>query len=399
MTSASKKKFAPLALLAALSVPGLPASAGQAEPYLTEYLAYDAALQAGNNEAAAAHGLAAWEAADEALGDHRLTGILAYNYGRLIVLDATQEAAVPLRRASALQQAGLVELPPDALRLYLAYAEFAMSGFEEKSGDQLREALDAVGLSDESLIQHVATMWINLVSADFMRKEYRKAERDAARAEAAIMEADPDARRDLARVILLGTVASLGRAPWSIRDIEDANEQFDRARRLFPPQRDLASFDPLLAQAMAWRRASWRELQKAIGWATPNLDYDDSPPTPPVFQYQADGSLKCDDFEWQEKPLPRYPAGAWHGFHLGVVVVGYRLGEDLRVRDAQILAEVPPREEFGEVSLPALSGWRAQALPTGGAECSYVEFIDFAIEWRLSSRGRTQTPSITSSTP
>lgn len=398
MTSALVRILTASALLAALFVPGTPASAGETEPYLTEYLAYDAALQAGDNQAAADHGLAAWKAAEQVLGDHRLTGILAYNYGRLIVLDATEKAAAPLRRASALQQSGLVELPADALRLYLAYAEFALSGFEEESGDELREALNAVGLRDGSLIQHVAPMWLKLLSEDFALREYRKAERDAAQAEAAILKADPDAWRELAQVILLGTVASLGRAPWS-HDLEAANQQFDRARRLFPPQKDLESFDPLLAQAMAWRRASWRELQKELGWATPNLDYDDSPPTPPVFKYQADGSLECDDFEWREKPLPDYPAGAWHGFQLGVVVVGYRLGEDLRVRDARILAEVPPREQFGEISLPTLSGWRAQALPTGGSECSYVEFIDFAIEWRLSSGGRIQTPSITSSKP
>jgi hypothetical protein len=376
MASASISRIAFFGLAASLSMVAARASAADAEPYRAEYRAYDAAMEAGDEETAARHGLAAWKAAEQALGDHRLTGILAYNYGRLIILTATEQALAPLRRASALQRAGVVELAPDTLRLYLSYAEFVASGFGEEPADDLREALNTVGLQDESLIHHVAPMWLKLTVEEFSAEEYRNAEVSAAKAEAAILKADPNASRELAKVILLGAVASLGQTRPDRYTFQAAKEQFDRARRLFPPQKDLESFDPLLAQVMAWHRASRRALRKEMGWAPP-----DSGPAPPLFQYQADGSLECDDFEWEEQPSPHYPPGAVLHRYYGVVVVGYRLGEDLRVHDARVLAEIPAGEQFGEFSLAALSEWRAKSLPSGGSECSYVKFWNFGVEY------------------
>jgi hypothetical protein len=397
MTSASIRIITVPALTAALSVLAAYASATNTKAYLVEYQAYTAALASGDNETAEIHGLAAWKAAEESLGDHRLTGILAFNYGRLIIFKATEKAAVPLRRASELQQTGLVELPQGALRLYLSYAEFAASGFDEGPAEELRETLDAVGLREGSLIRDIAPMWLQLTVRDLDARDYRKAERSAAKAEAAITKADPNASRELAEVILLGAVASLGRAPWKIDNLEAAIEQFDRARRLFPPQKDLDSFDPLLAQVMAWQRASRRTLREEMGWAPPYSEEDDLPPAPPIFQYQADDSLECGDLEWEEQASPRYPAGAWHHRYRGIVVLGYRLGDDLRVHGGRVLAEIPPREQFGTASLAALSGWRVKSLPTGGSGCSYVRLFNFDFEYRVWHR--TPWPSITSSTP
>jgi hypothetical protein len=119
MASASIKKIALYGLAAILSVLAARASAADTEPYFVEYRAYKAAMASGALETATAHGLAAWKSAEEALGDHRLTAILAYNYGQLVVFKAPEQAAAPLRRASELSRAGLAELPQDALRLYL----------------------------------------------------------------------------------------------------------------------------------------------------------------------------------------------------------------------------------------------------------------------------------------
>lgn len=385
MIAALSRIISILALAAAALPLAASARAAEPEPYLVEYRAYNAALQAGDATEAATHGLAAWQAAEQALGDHRLTGILAYNYGRLLIFSATEEAAAPLRRASELQQSGVAELPQDALRLYRRYAEFAVSGFEEGPADELREALDAVGLQDEELVHEVAPMWVKLTTEYFANEEYRKAMESASRAEAAVRKAKPDASRELAQVIMLGAVARIGRKPRTIDRLEDATVELDRARRLFPPQDDIDTFDPLLAQVRAWQVASehaLKALYKAKGRRAPDSDDDESAPYPPLFAYAADESLECGELEWEERTAPDYPFHALNEGYLGAVLLGYRLGEDLKVHDARVLAEVPVGERFGKVSLDALSDWRVKSLPDGGPECyqNFVTSIGFVIE-------------------
>lgn len=66
---------------------------------------------------------------------------------------------------------------------------------------------------------------------------------------------------------------------------------------------------------------------------------------------------------------------------IGAVYVGYAVGEDLRVRDARVLAEVP-ESRFGEASLEAMTEWRAGALPPGDPACrrNLVTRFTFAID-------------------
>jgi hypothetical protein len=53
---------------------------------------------------------------------------------------------------------------------------------------------------------------------------------------------------------------------------------------------------------------------------------------------------------------------------IGAVFLGYRLGEDLKVTDARVLAEVPVAK-FGDAAVKAVSEWRAKALPGGDPVC------------------------------
>lgn len=383
VTSASIRIIAVSVLLAALPVLAASASAADDEPYLVEYRAYNAALESGDREAAATHGLAAWQAAEESLGNHRLTGILAYNYGRLMTFSASDEAAASLRRARELADLGVADLPEPALQLYLGYAEFATSRFKRKPANRLREALDAVGMADETLIRDVAPMWLKLALHDVDTRQYRKAIESAANAETAIRKAYPDASRGLVEAILFGAIARIAPSPRTIENLEAATDQFDRARRLFPPQEDLDTFDPLLAQVLAWHHVTWEALQALYvkkGREQADSEDDESSPAPPLFQRNE--SLECGDFEWEERQPPRYPAGALHDGYFGAVMLGYRLGDDLKPHDARILAEVPSGERFGKVSLAALSEWRLKAVPTGAPACyrNLVTFIKFIIE-------------------
>jgi len=59
------------------------ASAKLPDEIMEPYRAYRAALKSKDNKAAKANALKAWEAAEDALGDHKTTGDLAFNYGSI----------------------------------------------------------------------------------------------------------------------------------------------------------------------------------------------------------------------------------------------------------------------------------------------------------------------------
>lgn len=246
-------------------------------------------------------------------------------------------------------------------------------------------ALNAVDLENEELLGEIAPMWLKLASEDIANHEYRKAVRSAAKAEAAIRTANPDFSRGLAEAILLGGIARLGITPRTIEELGAATEQFDRAGRLFPPQEDIDSFDPLFAQVLAWHHAAWLtllDLYEAKGREPPESDDDESDTPVRIFQYQADESVECVELQWERREAPNYPGGALRDGYIGAVMIGYRLGEDLGVHDARILAEVPSGERFGQVSLDAVSDWRLKSLPQGDPRCrqNIVTFIRFVID-------------------
>jgi TonB family protein len=224
-------------------------------------------------------------------------------------------------------------------------------------------------------------MWLNLATYDVKEEQYREARESAARAESVVRLVAPDSTYALAEAILLGAVARLAPYPRTAEDIRAARDGFDRAIRLFPPQKDLDSFDPLLAKLLAWDMAAG-SLGETLGIEG---DRDDestaSPPRPPLFEYQQDASVECADVEWVERHAPAYPTRALREGMNGAVFLGYRLDEDLKVKDARVLAEVPVAK-FGEMAVRALAEWQAKAMPSGDPVCyrNLTTSILFVIE-------------------
>lgn len=125
---------------------GLPSAAvGDDQLYVVEYQASRAALNSGDEAAVADHALRAWQSTEQLLGDDRLTAILAYNYGHLVLLSDPQSAHEAMSRAVALQQAGLGDLDDSELNLYAAYAAFRALEFDGDRAGRLRNALVAGG--------------------------------------------------------------------------------------------------------------------------------------------------------------------------------------------------------------------------------------------------------------
>ena len=383
MSSAIDKAGVGLALLLlALLTAGEPARAAD-EQYLVEYRAYNSALEAGDSEAAARHARAAWEAAEAALGDHRLTAILAFNYGRLIVFGDAEQALAPLHRARALHEAGVAELPAGTVQVYPDYAGFASSEYKRRNADELRESLEEIGTDAAGTNPDLAVMWLQLATGDVAAGRYRKGVASAGAAEAAVMNAAPGNSRSLATAIMLGAVARLVPFPRDVEDVQAAHNELSRARRLFPPQKDIDSFDPLLAQVLAWNQASGAAL-RSLGFEDyPDHDEDGSgsepPPLPPLFEREE--TVECGEVEWLEREAPRYPRGALRRGTIGAVFMGYHLEDDLTIRDVRILAEVP-KKEFSEYAIAAVNEWRVEKLPAGGPECyrNLTVSIQFAID-------------------
>lgn len=347
------------------------AGAQEVEHYLVEYRAYDAALRSGDGASAIRHARAAWDAAEQALGDHRLTAILAYNYGRLLLFTDAAKANAALQRSRELLAAGIADLTPEHVNAYADYAQFVADGTKRRHADRLRETLTAIGLDDPGIMSDLAPMWLRLASHDALEERYRKARDSAAMAEVAIRQAAPDATQALAEAIVLRGIARLVPYPREVEDLQAAHNEFVRALALFEPQQDLDSFDPLFAQILAWDHATGSALQ-AMG----RDDYPDHEEDPAkedaedrhIFAHWADPSITCGDIEWTARDAPRYPMSALRRGYIGAVLIGFRLGEDLRVHDARVLAEVP-QEEFGEEALRSMEDWRASALPAGDPAC------------------------------
>ena len=340
------------------------------QQYLVEYRAFREALAAGNGDAAASHARSAWQAAETELGSHHTTGILAYNYGRLVVFYDAGHSLAPLRRVSELQASGTVDLSTTEFQMYMDYAEFATNGFRQPQAKKLRKSLETFEEGRAESSPDAASIWLRLAASDLAAERFRSALKTATRAEATIASVLPDQPRELAEAILIAGIARLVPYPRTVDDVQTAHNDFGRARRLFSPQQDIDTFDPLLAQILAWNGAASAALHSLGKKEYPDhADTDSrSDPGPKMFEYQLDESIDCAKVAWLEKPAPRFPISALRRGSIGAVFVGYRLGEDLAVHDARILAEVPAAE-FGETALRTMAQWRAEALPAGGPAC------------------------------
>lgn len=341
-------------------------AAAQDEKYLTEYRAFRVALDAGDRARATTHAESAWQAAEAALGDDPQTATLAYNYARLVLFDDTDRARDALRRVNNLQEAGFGRLHAEELQIYSAYAEFVVSGYGRRAADRLWEQLTAWDMS-RNLGSDLIVMWLNLGRTYLAERQYGRAQEVAERTETAILETMPDNVHFRAQAVLINGVSFLLTRRRTVARIQAAHNEFSRARRFFPPQTDLDSFDPLLARIIAWDGAAKAALRSMGRDDYPDHDEpDNQEPRHPLFAHEE--LTDCAEIEWVKRSAPRFPSTELRRGRIGAVYVGYAVGEDLRVRDARVLAEIP-EARFGEAALDAMTEWRAAALPPGDPAC------------------------------
>ena len=355
-----------LTVMLLFAVSAQASAAAQGDPaYLAEYKAYSAAIDAGDREAAVRHSYAAWQDAEEALGDHELTGILAFNYGQLVIFTDAKNARSALKRAKKLAEAGAVDLPSADLELFHAYVEFAANKQRNFQAGNLHSAL--LDIEETGIVNaDIAVMWLHLAASYFKKEQYPDALDTATKSEHAFEASAPENHSQRANAIIIAGASKLIPFPRKLDDVIAAHEDFSRAVRLFPPQKDFESFDPVLAQAHGWFAAA----DAAIG--SMGEDHKETVPrgkgpTPPMFEQSPAPSAGCGS-QWDERLPPKYPSAANRRGYIGAVIAVYDLGDDLSVHNPRILVEVPV-ETFSKTVLKSMEKWTLKTPPADHPAC------------------------------
>ncbi len=326
-----------------------------AQTYLEEFDAYNQALKFGDQESAAEHGYAAWQAAEAELGDHKLTAILAYNYGQLVLYTETEKALVALKRADALAQAGLAELPSPELKLYIAYAEFTLAEGKRREANALRDALlrwDKEGIPPNSV---TVRMWLELATSDLENKRYEHGKQSAGRAQTHITIVLPDNYRLRASAMVLQGASYVMLKPRREANLITAIEILRNASALFPSQKSIEDFDDVFAKVLAWRVAT-AALFSSEGFDERDIPESEVAEKPSIEGSPLNADVVCNDV-WENRPIPKYPSDALNRGYVGAVLIGYHLDDGLTPNGVRILSEVPAGR-FSDSVLSAMAEWR-----------------------------------------
>jgi hypothetical protein len=341
------------------------AASADAEPYVAEYHASRAALSSGDREAAKTHALRAWRSAEDQLGDHRLTAILAYNYGRLVLLDEPKRSDEALTRAAALQAGGIADLDASELRFYAAYADLKASEFPGDRADPLRKLLESrEPATGTERVEHVA-IWLDLSAAYLAGRRFEGAMESAARAEVLVLALADGNQHSLAKARLLGAIARLARTPRTVERIQRAHKALVSARQQFPPQEDIEHFDPLLAEVLAWSVVADIALGRAGEDGYPDHENAEIPHLLPALLASGGDPSGCGVPDLRRSAI--FKSKLWSLYrndrrddYIGAMVVGLQVGEDRTITGVRVLAEAPGAA-FSDFVVERLQGVRLPA--------------------------------------
>lgn len=140
-----------------------------------------------------------------------------------------------------------------------------------------------------------------------------------------------------------------------LSSIEEAHAQFIRAANLFPPQKDIETFDPLFAKLFAWDYATHAALESRGDWYRDKKIEENWPGFPQPIE-EGIAAEECSG-DWESRRPPSYPEDAARHNYIGAAIVGYHLNDDGTVKGARLLAEVPAAT-FGTYALKAAEKWR-----------------------------------------
>jgi hypothetical protein len=380
-------------IAAVLSLASLPALAD----YKAEYKAYMAAIEAGDLPAALKYGEAAWRAAETELGTAATTAVLAYNYAALAGPFLPERAIEPYERALALTLKGYGELSVIDIKVRIAEAEVRMN---ESAAINVRkdrvDALEALLESHPELAtespEAYARGWRTYAAQklDFGRNPQARRAADIAIAAASTLE--PPDRQLYVDTLIIGAIARLTSKFRETQDVVEAVALLNRSFALFPPQKDIDSFDRQLAMAMSWRlsvyalalnldSASFRtgtRLVRGDEFARALESVQTRPSPEALFKWSAPLAQNCStELSWEDRESPVFPRADLNKGNIGAIIIGYDLNES--GIDRTVILSDFTGTGFREVALRTMLAWRLKRPPPAECRKNHIQLFTFAI--------------------
>ncbi len=362
-----------------MALTAMPLSAQAQSEHVAHYQAYHAALDNGDLTTAIDEAEKAWRAAEQNLGDHQTTAVLAYNVANLVYFTHPQKAVEPLNRVIAMTGENNDMFGVESPRLMLLLVNAVLDDDSREKEQALRTALENLELQNPPPNLLAARAWLHLAGRQMIRKRYERAEKFADFSTRHYTPFIAPGEIEVANAFIIAGISRIAGRYRNTQDLRDALVLLDQAIEIFPAQTGIDTFDPKLAIALAWRSTT---VSAAVS-DTPSASRNGTRIKPKTPDLGADAVIKWDpalpdssacDINWQQRPPPKYPDIAERKGYFGAVLIGYNI-VGTKVDGARILAEVPATSVFGEITLESMDGWvLAEEQPP---ECRSNHLVEF----------------------
>lgn len=371
--------------------------------YLLEFKAYKEAVSKGDLPLARDHAEKAWRLSIEEGAPSESRAILAQNYIEITIVEDPELVLEPLQDAMSLARSGygITNYSLVALELMDVYVALEVKPRKGKSGKLFLEKLrliraldnDSGGFTDANGVS-ILLVKITIKAAIKLNeiRKYRTSEAISAELSYELETANPSPPKEwLAGTLLLRTNSIISQYRDGFdrkidqRRLNEAAILTDFAVSLFPVQASIENFDENFAMALAWRGAlssafkTWKvkEDKEQIFEGKKLQDRM----IPAIRRLGADGEPVFCELDWLEREPPKFPNGALYLGRIGSVLVGYHLGDDGKVVEPRVMAEVPSRV-FGEVVLKQVAKWQVTPSSVRNERCLRDHFanVSFVIQ-------------------
>ena len=354
--------------------------------HLLPYRAFVAAQQRGDVGAALKHAEAAWNAAEQTLGDHATTAVLAYNFARLAtVYSETQaQALAAFERTLQLSQQPIEGIDRHQAQIGRDELIVRLGNSDSTVADRLAEELINLGESASPATDLSAQAWATLAENQLQRENRELAREYALQAVAHAEALQPANKRVLVQGLTTAAIADI-QAPMrgdSDERLGEAALRLERAIDLFQAQTSLDDFDPRLARALLWRQAAATVSRSRDRIAkrerrpkqTPLPAFPTWSKVLPRERSDTDGCRPLGDY-LESKPL-RYPRQARRLEKIGSVLFGFEV-EGTRITRSVILAE-QQGAGFADATEQMLAEWTLrEPYPEQCAQRFYLTTASF----------------------
>jgi len=371
-----KKAVAISAFALALAMPSV---ASAQKSYVQHFKAYQAAQAAGDAATARSEAEAAWNSAEAELGDNKLTAILAYNYGSMMVLENPKDSVKPLKRAKDIGALAGGDVPMNVVEAYLDYAAY-MAAPDNKRAVKLRDALNKITGPGGAPQISDAFMWMNMANIEAKNLRLWTAEPAAQKVVEAIKAVglEKDGGPALSNALIIRAAAGMSgrdrtesRIAWSLDDLDRVIETFEKPK-------NANNFDPVLATALAWKAVAFQILEDKN---LPLPDLDEIAPLNAAFATYKGAPKNC-NIQWtKNKPANFRGSGVFPGY-VGGALISYDISSSGKIKDAKLIAQVP-NGQLGREALKTFEKWELAGAPEKHKGCRTNQIVSFIYhsEW------------------